>query len=74
VKPRSAAKIHEPSDLWELEDYLCERRKQINEKYDYRYSVLPTVFGILLREGRLTEQDLDGLGEDKLRFIRGWRD
>jgi len=33
-----ASEIHESSDLWDLEHYLTERRKQIDRKYDYRYS------------------------------------
>jgi len=65
-----AAGIEQPSDLWELESYLTHRRKGIDRKYDYRYSILPLVFGSLLREGRLGEQELDGLGEDKLAYIR----
>jgi len=65
-----AAKIEEPADLWDLEDYLTKRRMQINRKYDYRYSVLPSVFANLVREGRLSEEDLRGLSEDKLRYVR----
>ncbi len=68
VKDR-AAKITEPSELWELERYLTERRKDIDLRYDYRYSVLPLVFRNLLRDGRLTEQDLHGLAEDKLKLV-----
>ncbi len=40
-----AAGIEQPSDLWELESYLTHRRKEIDRKYDYRYSILPLVFG-----------------------------
>ena len=65
-----AARIKQPSELWDLEGYLTQRRKDIDRLYDYRYSVLPLVFGSLISEGRLTEQDLHGLGEDKLEFIR----
>jgi hypothetical protein len=65
-----SAKITEPDDLWKLESYLSHRREEIDRDYDYRYSVLPMVFGRLIREGRLTEQDLQGLGEDKLFYIR----
>jgi hypothetical protein len=39
-------------------------------KYDYRYSQLISVFGRLIREGRLTEAHLEGLSQDKLEFIR----
>ena len=39
-----AARIREASELWDLERWLGERRREIDQKYDYRYSVLPTVF------------------------------
>lgn len=65
-----AARINEPSELWELEAWLTLRRKQIDRDYDYRYSVLPLVFAVLLRDGRLSAIELDGLGEDKLDRIR----
>ena len=51
-----ANEIQESSDLWELESYLTQRRKEIDRKYDYRYSQLRHVFGRLLYEGRLNEQ------------------
>jgi hypothetical protein len=53
-----------------LEHYLTERRKEINRKYDYRYSQLTHVFGKLLYEKRLREDELCGLREDKLNSIR----
>jgi hypothetical protein len=62
--------IQKSSDLWDLEHYLTERRKEIDRKYDYRYSQLTHVFGRLLYENRLTEEDLRGLREDKLKSIR----
>ena len=31
--------------------------------YDYHYSILPLVFAHLLRDGRVTEDDLQGLGQ-----------
>lgn len=67
-----ASKIERPSDLWKLESYLTRSRKKIDSKYDYRYSVLPLVFGSLIQEGHLHEADLQGLGEDKLRYIRSY--
>src|ERR1700761_1025430 len=36
-----AAKIQKPSSLWDLEQYLTQRRREIDRIYDYRYSVLP---------------------------------
>jgi Photoprotection regulator fluorescence recovery protein len=65
-----ANEIQQSSDLWDLEHYLTERRKEIDRKYDYRYSRLTHVFGRLLYERRITEEDLRGLGEDKLKPIR----
>jgi len=64
------AKITEPSELWKLESWLGHRRREIDSKYDYRYSVLPMVFAILLRQGQLSEDDLKGLGAEKLDHIR----
>ena len=66
---RLAAGIQQPSELWELEHYLRERRKEIDSRYDYRYSVLPFVFADLIRTGRLTEEELDGVSEEKLAHI-----
>lgn len=67
-----ARQTQQPSDLWDLEDYLTERRKQIDRKYDDRYSQLTLVFGKLLRERWLGEEDLRGLREDKLKSIRSY--
>ena len=67
-----ASEIQQSSDLWELEHYLTERRKEIDRKYDYRYSQLTRVFGRLLYEKRLGEEELGGLREDKLKSIRSF--
>ena len=65
-----ANQVTEPADLWDLEYYLTERRKEIDRKYDYRYSQLTHVFGRLLYEGRVNEEELRGLRDDKLKAIR----
>lgn len=69
-----AVAIKHPSELWELEHHLTQRRKEIDRKYEYRGSKLAFVFGTLLHEGRLTEEDLRGLREDKLKAIRSRAD
>ena len=69
---QKAGQIKEPEDLWDLEHYLTQRRKEIDRKYDYRYSQLDLVFGRLLREKWIEEEDLCGLREDKLRAIRSY--
>ena len=67
---QKANQVNEPADLWDLEHYLTQRRKEIDRKYDYRYSQLTHVFGRLLYEKRLPEEELRGLREDKLKPIR----
>ena len=69
-----ASEIRQSSDLWDLEHYLTQRRKEIDRKYDYRYSRLTQVGGRLLYESRVSEEDLSGLGEDKLKSIRSFAD
>lgn len=67
---RRMAKVHEPSDLWELEAYLTESRKAVDRLYQFRYSNLLTVFSILMRDGWLKEEDLVGLQADKIADIK----
>lgn len=64
--------IQQSADLWDLEHYLSQRRKEIDRKYDYRYSRLTDVLGKLLYENRLIEEDLRGLREDKMESIRSF--
>lgn len=67
---RMASKIEHPSDVWDLQQRLTQRRKEIDRKYDYRYSQLTHVLGRLLHEGRVREEELHGLQESKLKSIR----
>ena len=69
---KMASQIQQSSDLWDLEHHLTQRRKEIDSKYDYRYSQLTQVFGRLLYEKRLREEELRGLREDKLKPIRSF--
>lgn len=62
-----------PDDIWRLYDFLDEKIEEINIKYDYRYSVLILVLSRLLKEGWITVNDLEGLGEDKIDRIRHLR-
>ena len=64
-----ASQIKQSSDLWDLEHYLTERRKEIDRKYDFRSSRLTDVLGRLLYENRLGEEELGGLREDKRKAI-----
>ena len=69
---KKASQINEPDDLWDLEQYLTERRKDINRKYDTRGSRLKDVLGRLLYENRLGEEELRGLREEKMKSIRSF--
>jgi hypothetical protein len=61
--------LQNPEGLWAIHDYLTEKRRGIDKKYDYRYSVLPFVFARLLHEGWIKREDLTGLSEDKIETI-----
>jgi hypothetical protein len=65
-----AAAAQTPGDMWPIEHFLYQRRRELDAKYDPRYSQLVSVFGRLIREGRLTEAHFEGLSQDKLEFIR----
>ena len=67
---QKASQIKEPPDVWKLERYLAERRKEIDGKYEFRSSRLTQTFGRLLCDRRFSENELRGLGEDKLKAIR----
>jgi hypothetical protein len=65
-----AAAIQTPDDVWRLERYLRRRGREIDAKYDYRYSILLFVFRRLWHEGWLQLDDLKGLHQDKLDFLQ----
>lgn len=67
-----AAAAATPFEMWSIEDYLRQRRREVDEIFDYRYSQLPFVFARLIRNGQLEEGQLAGLSEDKLEAIRGF--
>jgi photoprotection regulator FRP-like protein len=69
---QKASQIKQPSDLWDLEHYLTQRRKEIDRKYDVRGSRRRDVLGRLLHEKRIREEELRGLREDKLKSIRSF--
>ena len=65
-----ARQIKEPADMWELERFLTHCRKDIDRKYDSRASRLMWVLATLSCERRIRDEDLHGLGKDKLKAIR----
>ena len=65
-----AERVKQADELWELERHLTQRRKEIDKKYEFKYSMLLLVLGDLVREGRISLDELQGLSEDKIRCIR----
>jgi len=65
-----ASQIKKPADVWELERSLTQRRKDIDSKYDFRSSRLTRMLGTLLSEHRISEEELRGLREYKMKSIR----
>ena len=55
--------------IWRLHDHLSEKRREIDEKYDYRYSRLMSVFPRLVSEGWLNADELAGIGAEKVDVI-----
>ena len=62
--------IKEPRDLWLVHDFLSGQLERIEQKYDFRYSVLILLFALLLKEGWLKESELAGISEEKMEKIR----
>jgi hypothetical protein len=65
-----AADAKTPEAMWDMEGFLRDKRIEIAETFDYRYSRLLMVFAILIREGHLDEARLAGLSDDKRVIIR----
>lgn len=63
-------KSGDESSIWRVHDYLSAKRREVDEKYDYRYSVLTLVFSRLVIEGWLTLDDFSGIGAEKIEMIR----
>jgi hypothetical protein len=66
------AKVHsitELGDLWQLEQFLRDKRHALAQRYDYRYSVLLYVFADLIQAGWLSLDDLAGLADDKRAYL-----
>jgi hypothetical protein len=65
-----AKKASDPDEIWQLHDFLNTKRREIDDKYDFRYSMLILVFARLLKERWIDTQDLEGLREDKITKIK----
>jgi hypothetical protein len=62
--------MEDPKEIWKIDDYLRNNRRDMDSKYDYRYSILIIVFGKLMREGLILDSDIDKLSKDKIDAIK----
>lgn len=65
-----AAAVTTPDEMWAVQAFLEKSQREVEEKYDYRYSNLIIVFARLLREGRIKDEQLHGLTDEKLSYIQ----
>jgi len=70
IEEINALRIESRDEVWELRDRLNQKAKEIDQKYDYRYSQLIFVFAQLLREGYLSLEELSKLGDEKYHIIK----
>ncbi len=61
--------VSRPEELWDFEQWLSERRKEIDKTYDFRYSILPVVFAKLLHRRTLSDVELTGLSAEKIELV-----
>lgn len=64
-----ANSVTEVGEVWEVRDWLNSRGQEIDGDFDYRYSVLISVFARLVRSGKIDLNTLAGLDEQKLQEI-----
>ena len=63
-------RFSDPADIWRVHDYLSEKRREIDLKYDFRYSVLMSVLGRLFAEGWVSEMEITELKPEKVEQIK----
>jgi len=69
IEEINAKKITSRDEVWELRDRLNQKAKEIDRRYDYRYSQLIFVFAQLVRENYLSLEELEPIGEEKQKQI-----
>jgi hypothetical protein len=60
----------DPADIWRVHEYLSEKRREIDQKYDFRYSRLTSVLGRLFAEGWVGEEEIVKLKPEKIAQIK----
>ena len=74
IEEINSLKVESRDEVWELRDKLNQKAKEMDRKYDYRYSQLMFVFTQLVREGYLSLDELSVLGEEKRDKIKKWQE
>lgn len=57
-------------DILAIRKYINSSIKRLNQIYDYRYSRLIYVFGVLLATGMISENELNSFSRDKADMIK----
>lgn len=65
-----AKEINSPGELWEYEGELREERKDFQMIFQYTYPSLDLSFGIAMRRGWITEDEMQGLREERINRIK----
>jgi hypothetical protein len=55
--------LNSPENIWELRDFLNDKAKEFDNKYDYRYSVLEEVFSYFIIDGLLSIEEIQDLSQ-----------
>lgn len=63
-------KLETWQDLAALSDFIKKKEREVDNTFDYRYSVLIMSFASFIREGLITQENLKGLSEEKISKIR----
>jgi hypothetical protein len=64
-----ALRVKSSEDLWAMQKYLENAHRDLEARYDFRYSQLIIVFGNLMHRGRIAKDQLKGLSENKINEI-----
>jgi ERCC4-type nuclease len=70
IEKINTTKVQKADDIWDLQNFLNQKAKEFDEKYDYRYSKLILIFAQLINENLLSLEELEGLSSDKIDFIQ----
>ena len=62
-------KCDTPESIWDLRDFLNQKTKEFDNKYDYRYSVLDEVFIGFILEELLMVHELKGLSKERQAYL-----